>query len=121
MRWTHRIAALGGATVLALAALTSTASAQATEPSFDVKKVCEQRIPKLETRANKMLTRITGDDKVVGSTANLRARAERAKAAGNEAHADWLNGRAGHREQRVGLLRDSLTKLGAYKQKHCAK
>jgi hypothetical protein len=121
MRWTHRIAALGGATVLALAALTPTAGAQTTAPSFDVKKVCDQRIPKLETRANKLLTRITGDAQVVGSTANLRDRAERAKAAGNEAHADWLNGRAGHRDQRVALLRDSLTKLDAYKQKHCGK
>jgi hypothetical protein len=120
MRWTHRIAALGGATVLALAALTSTASAQ-TEPSFDVKKVCDQRIPKLETKANKLLTRITGDAKVAGSTANLRARAERAKAAGNEAQADWLNGKADHRDQRLGLVRDSLTKLDAYKQKHCGK
>jgi hypothetical protein len=121
MRWTHRIAALGGATVMALAALTSTASAQTTQPSFDVKKVCDQRIPKLETRAGKLLTRITGDAKVAGSTANLRARAERAKAAGNEAQADWLNGKADHREQRLGLVRDSLAKLDAYKQKHCGK
>ncbi|MBP2320990.1 hypothetical protein JOF56_001375 [Kibdelosporangium banguiense] len=121
MKWTHRLAALGGATAIALTTLTTAASAQATEPSFDVQKVCDQRIPKLETRANKMLTRITGDAKVVGSTANLRARAERAKAAGNEAQADWLNGKADHREQRVGLLRDALAKLDAYKQKHCGK
>ncbi|MET0235929.1 MAG: hypothetical protein ABW224_14890 [Kibdelosporangium sp.] len=121
MNWKHRIAALSGATVMALAALTSTATAQTTAPTFDVKKVCEQRIPKLEARANKLLTRIGGDAKVTGSTANLRARAERAKAAGNEAQADWLNGRADHRDQRLGPIRDSLTKLTAYKQKHCGK
>jgi hypothetical protein len=122
MTWTHRIAAVGGATVMALALATSSASAQTpTQPSFDVKKVCDQRIPKLETKANKLLTRVTGGADVAGSAASLRARAERAKTAGNDAQADWLNNRAAHRDSRAALVRDTLGKLEAYKQKYCGK
>ncbi|NRN70930.1 hypothetical protein GC106_82050 [Kibdelosporangium sp. 4NS15] len=117
MNWTHRIAAAGGATVMGLALLTSTAAAQPpTAPSFDVKKVCEQRIPKLEARANKLLTRINGGADVRGSVAALRARAERAT---NPAQKDWLNGKADHRAERAQTLRKAQERLNAYKQKHC--
>lgn len=119
MNWTHRIAAAGGATVMALTLLGGTASAQtptSPTPTFDVKRICEQRIPKLENRANRMLTRITGGPETHGSAANLRARAERAQ---SEAQRDWLNGRAQHRDDRAALVRKSLERLTAYKQKHC--
>lgn len=122
MKWTQRIAAVSGATILSVTLLGSAANAQpSTAPSFDVKRVCEQRIPKLEERANKLITRITGDVNVAGSSANLRSRAERAKTAGNEAQADWLNGKAQHRDDRVALVRKALDQLTAYKQKHCGK
>ena len=124
MNWTHRIAAAGGATVMALALATTTAHAQTTppaKPTFDVSKVCQQRIPKLETKANKLLTRITGGADVAGSAANLRARAERARTAGNQAQADWLTGKAEHRDARAATVKDTLAKLAAYKQKHCGK
>ncbi|ONI77790.1 hypothetical protein ALI144C_30595 [Actinosynnema sp. ALI-1.44] len=120
MTWTHRIAAATGATVLGLTLLTSTASAQTsqapTQPSFDVTKVCQQRVPKLENRANKALTRINGAADVRGSVANLRARAERAT---DPAQKDWLNGKADHRAQRVDVLKKAQERLAAYKQKHC--
>jgi hypothetical protein len=120
MNWTHRIAAAGGATVMALTLLGGVASAQTPTsppaPTFDVKRVCEQRIPKLENRANRMLTRITGGAETPGSVANLRARAERAQ---SDAQRDWLNGKAQHRDDRAALIRKSLERLTAYKQKHC--
>ncbi len=121
MNWTHRIAAASGTLVLGLALLTSTASAQSSapapaQPSFDVSKVCQQRIPKLENRANKALTRINGGADVRGSVANLRARAERAT---DPAQKDWLNGKADHRAQRVDVLKKTQERLAAYKQKYC--
>ncbi|MFC0114553.1 hypothetical protein [Kibdelosporangium aridum] len=118
MKWTHRIAAAGGATVMSLALLTSTASAQtpAQTPTFDVKKVCEQRVPKLENRVNKALTRINGGAGVRGSVANLRARAERAT---DPAQKDWLSGKADHRAQRTELLKKAQERLSTYKQKYC--
>ncbi|MET0132381.1 MAG: hypothetical protein ABW215_02185 [Kibdelosporangium sp.] len=121
MNRTHRIAAMGSATLLAFTVLSGTASAQtspAPAPAFDAAKVCEQRIPKLETRANKLLTRLTGGPEATGSAANLRARAERAK---NDAQKDWLNGRAQHRDDRAAQVRKTIDQLNAYKQKHCAK
>jgi hypothetical protein len=118
MKWTHRIAAAGGATVMGLALLTSTAGAQtpAPKPTFDVKKVCEQRVPKLENRVNKALTRINGGADVRGSVANLRARAERAT---DPAQKDWLNGKADHRSERVDVLKKAQERLATYKQKYC--
>jgi hypothetical protein len=125
MKWTQRIAALSGATVMTLALLGTAASADPsappTAPSFDVNKVCTQRIPQLQDKANTLVTRISGDAKVTGSSANLRARAERAKAAGNQAQADWLTGRAQHRDDRLEVVRKALGQLDAYKQKYCGK
>ena len=107
---------------MALALATSSASAQTpTKADFDVKKVCDQRIPKLEEKAGKLLTKITGGADVAGSAANLRARAERAKTAGNAAQADWLTDKATRRDARATLVRDTQSKLTAYKQKYCGK
>ncbi|MCE7008772.1 hypothetical protein LWC34_39075 [Kibdelosporangium philippinense] len=111
MKLTLRIAT---ATVLGLALLTPAANAQT--PTFDVKKVCEQRVPKLENRVTKALTRINGGADVRGSVANLRARAERAT---DPAQKDWLNGKADHRAERVDVLKKAQERLGAYKQKYC--
>src|SRR5690349_5445783 len=126
MNWTHqiapRIAAVGGATVLALALLGPAASAQQTsdpaQPTFDVKRVCDVRIPKLEAKANKVLGRINGGADTVGSVANLKARAEKARKAGNAAQADWLDGRAQHRTDRGELVKKTIGQLADYKQKH---
>jgi hypothetical protein len=119
MRWTHRIAAASGATVLAMTLLSTTASADpSTPPTFDVHRICDQRIPKLEDRATKLVARITGGPEVAGSSAALRARAQKAK---DPAQADWLNGKAQHRDDRVEVLRKALSQLADYKQKHCGK
>jgi hypothetical protein len=122
MNWTQRIAAASGATVMTLTLLGTAASADPsappTAPTFDVHRICEQRIPKLENRANKLLARITGGPEVAGSSAALRARAQRAK---DPAQADWLNGKAQHRDDRAELLRKVLGQLDAYKQKYCGK
>ncbi|ALG06485.1 hypothetical protein [Kibdelosporangium phytohabitans] len=120
MKWTHRIAAASGATVMGLALLTTTAGAQPSpapaQPGFDVTKVCQQRVPKLENRANKALTRINGSADVRGSVASLRARAGRAT---DQAQKDWLNGKADHRAQRADVIKKAQERLAAYKQKYC--
>ncbi|TCO58364.1 hypothetical protein [Actinocrispum wychmicini] len=127
MKWIQRIAAAGGATVIAVTLVGTAASADPATPnpsaghSFDVQKVCAQRIPKLSDRATKLITRITGGPEVAGSSANLRARAEKAKTAGNPAEADWLDGKAQHRDDRLDLLKKAVAQLDAYKQKYCAK
>lgn len=132
MKWTKRIAAAGGATVISLALLGTAASADPTTPppapkpsasghGFDVQKVCTQRIPKLEDKANRLIARITGGADVAGSSANLRARADKAKAAGNQAQADWLDGKAQHRDDRLDVLKKAVAQLDDYKQKYCTK
>src|SRR5882724_4317027 len=113
MKWTQRIAAASGATVMTITLLGTAASADpatpsAAPPGFDVHKVCDTRIPKLEDRANKLVTRITGDANLAGSSANLRARADRAQKAGDQAQADWLNGKAQHRDDRLDLVKKAL-------------
>lgn len=125
-KWTQRVAAASGVTVITLTLMGTAASADpstppSAPPTFDVKRVCDTRIPKIEDRANKLIARITGDANTKGSSANLHARAERAKTAGNDAQADWLNGKAQHRDDRVGLVRKALDQLNAYKQKYCGK
>lgn len=122
---TQRLAAACGVTVITLTVFAGAASADPTTPpkskGFDVQKLCTQRLPKIEDKANKLIARITGDATVTGSSANLRARAEKAKAAGNDAQADWLNGRAQHRDERLDVVKKAVAELDAYKQKYCAK
>jgi hypothetical protein len=128
MKLTQRIAAACGVTVITLTVLAGAANADPSTPAappaskgFDVQKLCTQRLPKIEDKATKLITRITGDATVKGSSANLRARAEKAKAAGNNAQADWLNGRAQHRDERLDVVKKAVAELDAYKQKYCAK
>ena len=69
--------------------------------------ICTQRIPAVLARIDKLSGRINGDASVKGSTAWLRAKADRARAAGYPALADLLAARAGERPGRL----DELAKL----------
>jgi hypothetical protein len=116
------MAATVGAAVMTIAMLTPAANAQPSSTAPDTaRKLCEQRIPKLEERANRLLTRITGGPEVHGSSAWLLARSEKAKARGDAAQADWLAGKAANRGARAELLRQTQQRLTDFKQKHCGK
>jgi len=128
MKLTQRLAAACGVTAITLTVFAGAASADPSAPAappaskgFDVQKLCTQRLPKIEDKANKLIAKITGGADVAGSSANLRARAQKAKTAGNDAQADWLNGRAQHRDERLDVLKKAVAELDAYKQKYCAK
>ena len=113
-----RIAVTG----LALATLTlagsSVAGAQPTPPSGpvtitlspdQVTTLCG-RLTKAQTRATKLIDRINGGADVKGSTAWLKARAEKEKAAGRETSAQLLEERAARRGEKV----DQLNKIKAF-------
>jgi hypothetical protein len=128
MKLTQRLAAACGATAIALTVFAGAANADPSAPAapptskgFDVQKLCTQRLPKIEDKANKLIAKITGGADVTGSSANLRARAEKARTAGNDAQADWLNGRAQHRDERLDVVKKAVAELDAYKQKYCTK
>jgi hypothetical protein len=128
-RWTLRAAAAGCAAVLGLGLVGSgVASAQddtSTEPApitvspQQVKQLCEQRVPRLEGRLNRLVNRINGGPDVVGSTAWLHQQAQQAKANGRQTRADALENRAGRRDDVLGRLRGAQQKLATFKSNHC--
>ncbi|GAB1511964.1 hypothetical protein [Actinophytocola sp. KF-1] len=104
---------------------TATAVAQTDEPVTitlspeQVQHLCEKRLPKIEKRADRLLTRINGDAGVRGSAAWLRARATAEREAGRETSAQLLDERADRRLGRV----DDLTKIkqwaADFRTDHC--
>jgi hypothetical protein len=105
-RWAAGLAvtaAAAGALVLG----GGTALADAPPSDHANSAICTQRIPAVLARIDKVTNRINGDASVKGSTAWLRAKADKARAAGYPALADLLTARAGDRPGRL----DELTKL----------
>ena len=92
---------------------TATAVAQTDEPVTitlspeQVQHLCDKRLPKIEKRVDRLLTRIIGDAEVRGSAEWLRARAATEREAGRETSAQLLEERADRRLDRV----DDLTKI----------
>jgi propanediol dehydratase small subunit len=92
---------------------TATAVAQTDEPVTitlspeQVQHLCDKRLPKIEKRVDRLLTRINGDAEVRGSAEWLRARAATEREAGRETSAQLLEERADRRLDRV----DDLTKI----------
>lgn len=92
---------------------TATAAAQTDEPvtitlsAEQVQHLCEKRLPKVEKRVDRLLTRINGDAQTRGSAEWLRARAATEREAGRETSAQLLDERADRRLGRV----DDLTKI----------
>jgi hypothetical protein len=92
---------------------TATATAQTDEPvtitlsAEQVQHLCEKRLPKVEKRVDRLLTRINGDAQTRGSAEWLRAKAATEREAGRETSAQLLDERADRRLGRV----DDLTKI----------
>ncbi|GAA4438368.1 hypothetical protein ACFQV2_36975 [Actinokineospora soli] len=84
-----------------------------------VQRICEKRIPRIETRVDRALTRIGAGPEVRGSTAWLKARAEKERAAGRETSAQLLDERADRRADRVPQLEQLKTKVAEFRTAHC--
>ena len=84
-----------------------------------VQKICEKRIPRIETRIDRALARINGGADVRGSVAWLRERAEAERAAGRETSAQLLEERADRRADRVPQLEQVKTRVAEFRSAHC--
>ena len=93
--------------------------APVTLSSEQVKKICEQRIPRAEERVNRLTQRINGGPDVLGSTENLKKRAEEARKAGRTEQAERLETRAGWRAGHIDKLNKAKERLEKFKTEHC--
>jgi hypothetical protein len=112
----RRLGALGAVAVaLSVALVASPAMADpSTDPSTAERgqKVCA-RLPKIEARANKVLTRLQAGADTPGSVAYVKKRAEKARANGNTDLATALDSRAKARQDLITVLqkkKDGLPK-----------
>ncbi|MFD0206629.1 MULTISPECIES: hypothetical protein [Saccharothrix] len=113
--------------VIATAAfgLTSTGVAAAQDYSpitispEQVKKLCEERAPKVEERITRLTTRINGGADVPGSTAWLRAQAQKARDVGNTARVSRLERRLERRDGQLAKLGDAQRRVDTFQAEHC--
>lgn len=84
-----------------------------------VTRLCDKRLPRIETRTSKLVERIQGDENTRGSAAWLRARANTEREAGREETANLLEERADRREGFVDEL-NKINKWAAdFRTQHC--
>lgn len=113
------------AAVTASLVLTGTATASADEPvtitlsAEQVRFLCEKRLPKIEKRVDRLLTRINGAAEVRGSAEWLRARAGTEREAGRETSAQLLEERADRRLDRVNDLTRIKQWATDFRTDHC--
>jgi hypothetical protein len=130
---TRRLALAGSGSVLGLLALAPLAAAQTTAPDTtqpapvapitlspqESQQVCSDWVPRLEKRVDNLTARINGGPEVQGSLANLKARAQDARAKGHTDQANRLDQRAQKRQSRIGELANAKQKLDAFAAAHC--
>jgi len=84
-----------------------------------VQRLCDKRLPRIEKRTSGLVERIQGDENTRGSSAWLRARADKERDAGREETAKQLEERADRREGFV----DPLNKINKwavdFRTEHC--
>jgi hypothetical protein len=125
--WTRIIAVAGSTAALGLALSgiasadeTPTGPAPMTISADQVKKRCEERVPKIEARIKAATDRINGDANTRGSTKWLEAQAKAARDAGKEAKAKLFDARKDLRGDRVTKLSDAQKRVDAFQAEHCA-
>lgn len=84
-----------------------------------VQNLCEKRLPRIEQRATRLLTRIQGDATVRGSVAWLHAKATKERDAGRETTAQLLDERADRRAGRVDQLNKIKQWATDFRTQHC--
>jgi hypothetical protein len=122
-KWIRRIAVVGtvalGFTWTGVAAAQETSYAPITISPEKVKKLCEERAPRVEGRIERLTTRINGGPEVPGSTAWLEAQAQKARDAGNTARAERLAGRLERRGEHLNRLGDAQRRVDKFQADHC--
>jgi hypothetical protein len=123
------LAVTGAALVATTLALTGAAQAQPASPPSgsvtvtlspeQVAFLCDKRLPKLESRTTKLVERINGGADVKGSTAWLKARAQKEREAGREASAQLLEERAERRAGKVDELNKVKGWVADFRGKYC--
>ena len=129
-QWVRRAAVTGCAAGIGLAAAgvgtanaqggpTTTAPAPITISSAQVQQWCDHDVPTLTEKVDKLVDRINGGPTEVGSTQWLHAQAQRAKANGHPARADFLDSRAERRTGVLTILNKVRTRLQDFTAQHC--
>lgn len=95
-------------------------SSPASTPDHANSKICTVRVPAALARIDKLTARINGDASVKGSTAWLRDKADKARAAGYTALADLLTERASNRPDRLTELAKLKTDVQHVQSTDCA-
>lgn len=103
-----------------VAAAQDTTYAPVTLSPEQVKQICEERLPRIEERINRLTTRINGGPDVAGSTAWLQARAQKARDAGRTARAERLDQRASRRADQLTRLGEVQKRVDTFQAEHCA-
>ncbi|WNV82712.1 hypothetical protein [Umezawaea sp. Da 62-37] len=124
--WT-RIFAVAGSTAMLGLALTGVASADETPTgpapmtvsADQVKKRCEERVPKIEARIKAATDRIGGDENTRGSTKWLEAQAKAAREAGKDAKAKLFDARKDLRGEKLTKLGEAQKRIDTFQSEHC--
>lgn len=81
--------------------------------------VCTKRIPAILSRADRVTARINADASTRGSTAWLRARHDKAHAAGRTEEADRIQKRIDGRPAKLDRLADAEKRATAFRDANC--
>jgi hypothetical protein len=82
-------------------------------------QLCNDMLPKLAERIDKLTARINGGPEVKGSVQWLRAHAQDQRNKGHEKAADRLDRRAERRSGRIPELNNAKARLDAFRTNHC--
>ena len=83
--------------------------------------VCQQRIPKILARIDRVTTRAGADATTRGSTAWLQARRDLARQAGRTDLADRLQKRIDGRPEKLDRLAELKSKTTSFRDQNCAR
>jgi hypothetical protein len=106
--------ALGGGTAFADAPATTTAPAAGSN-----EKICDERIPQLLAKIDKVTARINGDAGTKGSTAWLQAKETEARNSGRTALADLIQARIANRPHRLTDLANVKSEVEKVQSTDC--
>jgi hypothetical protein len=84
-----------------------------------VRKICEQRVPRVEAKVEALTDKINGTPETPGSTKWLEQRAADARKAGNTARADVLDARVKLRAAQLVQLGKAAERVTKFKSEHC--
>lgn len=105
--------------MLLLGAGTASAQEPITISPEKVRKICEQRVPRVEQRVKALTDRINGTPETLGSTKWLEQKAADARKAGNTARADVLDARVKLRAAQLVKLGKAGERITRFKNEHC--